>query len=32
MLIVEELDDWLPGITVVHIVAEARCVNDGQAD
>ena len=32
VLIVEELDDGLPGIAVVDIVAKARSVNDGQAD
>jgi hypothetical protein len=32
MLIVEELDDGHPRVTVVDIVAEARGVDDGQAD
>jgi hypothetical protein len=32
VLIVKELDDWLPGVAVVDIVAEAGCVNNGQSD
>lgn len=32
MLVVEKLDNWLPGVAVVDIVAEAGCVNDGQTD
>jgi hypothetical protein len=32
VLVVEELDDGLPRVAVVHVVAEARGVNDGQAD
>lgn len=32
VLIIEELDNRLPGIAVVDIVAEARCVNDSQTD
>ena len=32
MLIVEELDDGLPRVAVVHVVAEAGCVDDGEAD
>lgn len=32
MLIVKELDNWLPGVAVVDIVAKARCVDDGQSD
>jgi hypothetical protein len=32
MLVVEELDDGHPRVTVVDIVAEARGVDDGQAD
>jgi hypothetical protein len=32
VLIIEELDDGLPRITVVDVVAEARCVNDSQTD
>lgn len=32
VLIVEELDDWHPGVAVVDIVSETRGVDDGQAD
>lgn len=32
MLIIQELDDWLPAVPVVHVVAETRSINDGQAD
>lgn len=32
VLIVKELDNGLPRIAVVDIVAEARCVNDSQTD
>lgn len=32
MLVVQELDDGLPGVTVVDIVAEAGGINNGQAD
>lgn len=32
VLVIEELDDGLPRITVVDVVAEARCVNDSQTD
>jgi hypothetical protein len=32
MLVVEELDDGLPGVAVVDIVAKARRVDDGEAD
>lgn len=32
VLVVEELDDGHPRITVVDIVAKARGINDGQAD
>lgn len=32
VLVVKELDDWHPGVAVVDIVAEARGVDDGQAD
>lgn len=32
MLIVEEFDDGHPGVAIVHVVTEARCINDGQAD
>lgn len=32
MLIVEEFDNWLPGIAVVDIVAKAGSVNDGQSN
>lgn len=28
MLIIKELNDGHPRISVVHVVAEARCVND----
>lgn len=31
MLVVEELNDRLPGITVVYIVTKSRGINDGQA-
>jgi hypothetical protein len=27
MLIIQEFDDWHPGIAVVDIVSEARCVD-----
>jgi hypothetical protein len=32
VLVVQELDDWHPGITVVDIVAEARSIDDSEAD
>lgn len=32
MLVVQELDDWHPGIAVVDIISEARCVNDGETN
>jgi hypothetical protein len=32
VLVVEELDDGLPGVAVVDVVAEAGGVDDGQAD
>jgi hypothetical protein len=32
MLVVKELDNRHPGVTIVDIVAEARRINDGQAD
>jgi hypothetical protein len=32
MLVVEELDDGLPGVAVVDVVAKARGVDDGQAN
>jgi hypothetical protein len=32
MLVVQELDDGLPRVAVVNIVAESRSINDGQAD
>jgi len=32
MLVVQELDNGLPRIAIVDIVAEARCINNGQAD
>jgi hypothetical protein len=32
VLVIQELDDGLPRITVVDIVAEAGGINDGEAD
>ena len=32
MLVIEELDDGHPGITVVDIVAKAGGINNGQTD
>ena len=32
MLVVQEFNDRLPAITIVHVVAEARSINDRQAD
>lgn len=32
MLVVKELNDGHPGISVVHVVAEAGGINNGQAD
>jgi hypothetical protein len=32
MLVIEELNDGLPGVTVVDIVSEAGGINDSQAD
>ena len=32
VLVIQELDDRLPGVTVVDIVAESGSVDDGQAD
>ena len=32
MLVVQEFDDWHPGIAVVDIVSKARRINDGQTD
>jgi len=32
VLVVQELDDGLPRVAVVHIVSETRCVDDGKAD
>jgi hypothetical protein len=32
MLVIEELDDGLPRVAVVDVVAEARGINDGEAD
>lgn len=32
VLVVEELDDGHPGVTVVDVVTESGCVNDGEAD
>lgn len=30
VLVVQELDNWLPGIAVVDVVSEARGINDGE--
>jgi hypothetical protein len=32
MLVVQELNDWLPAVPVVHVVSKSGCVNDRQAD
>ena len=32
MLIIEELNDGLPRVTIVHIVAKSRGIDDGEAD
>lgn len=32
MLVVEEFDDWHPGVAVVHVVTETGCIDNGQAD
>jgi hypothetical protein len=32
VLVVEELDDGLPRVAIVDVVAETRGVNDGEAD
>lgn len=32
MLVIQELNDWLPAVSVVHVVSKARGINDGQAD
>lgn len=32
VLIVKELDNWLPGITIVHVITEARSINDSKTD
>lgn len=32
MLVVEELDDGLPRVAVVHVVSKAGGVNDSEAD
>lgn len=32
VLVIQELDDGLPGVTVVDIVAEAGGIDDGQAN
>jgi hypothetical protein len=32
MLIIQELDNWHPRITVVDIVAKARSIDNGEAD
>jgi hypothetical protein len=31
-LIIQELDNWHPRITVVDIVAKARSIDNGEAD
>jgi len=32
VLIIQEFDDWLPRIAVVHIVPETWCIDDRKAD
>ena len=32
VLVIKKFDNWLPGITVVDIIAEARGINNGQAN
>ena len=32
MLVVQELDDGLPGVAVVHVVAKAGCIDDCKSD
>jgi len=32
MLVVQELNDWHPRITVVDIISETGCVDDSEAD
>lgn len=32
MLVVNEVDDWCPGILVVYVVAETRSVDHGELD
>jgi hypothetical protein len=32
MLVIQELDNWHPGIAVVDIVAEARSIDDRETD
>jgi hypothetical protein len=32
MLVIQELDNWHPGIAVVDIVAKARSIDNGEAD
>lgn len=32
VLVIQEFDDGLPGVTVVDIVSEAGSINDGQTD
>jgi hypothetical protein len=32
MLIVQELNDWLPAVPVVHVVTESWGIDDGQSD
>lgn len=32
VLVIQELDDGLPRITVVHIVSETWCIDHGEAD
>lgn len=32
MLIIQEFDDWHPGIAVVDIVSEAWCIDNGETN
>lgn len=32
VLVIQEFDNWLPGVTVVHVVSKSRGINDGEAD
>lgn len=32
VLVIQEFDDWLPGVAIIDIVAKAGSINDGQAD